>query len=102
MNNAKPIFDLATHYRIEVQGRVNVEWLQSFDSSMEIDVYKTQHMEDITVLNLHTDQSGMVGLVRRLHRLGMAILQLQIVSNEDKTADVEEQPKEPTLREPGN
>lgn len=102
MNNTKPIFDLSTHYRIEVQGRVNVEWLQSFDSSMEIDVYETKQMEDITVLNLHTDQSGMVGLVRRLHGLGMTILQLQIVSNKGQAADVEEQPKEPTLREPGN
>ena len=73
MNNTKPLFDLTTHYRIEVQGRVDVEWLQGFDSSVEISVGETGQMVDTTVLNVHTDQSGIVGLVGRLHGLGMAI-----------------------------
>ena len=90
MKNAQPLFDPATHYRIEVQGRVDVEWLQSFDSSAEISVDETRQMEDITVLNVHTDQSGLVGLVRRLHGLGMAILRFQIVSGRGKAAEVEE------------
>ncbi len=89
MNKAKPILDQATHYRMEVQGRVNTKWLQSFDSSTEISVDELTQMEDITVLNVHTDQSGIVGLVRRLHGLGMTILQLQIVSNERKAQGVE-------------
>ena len=84
MNNAQPIFDPATHYRIEVQGRVGVEWLQSFDSSAEIIVDATRQMEDITVLDVHTDQSGVVGLVRRLHGLGISIRQLQIVTQKEK------------------
>jgi hypothetical protein len=91
MNNAQPIFDPATHYRIEVRGRVDVEWLQSFDSSAEINVDGTGQREGITVINVHTDQTGIVGLVRRLHGLGMTILQLQIVSDEGKAAEVEEQ-----------
>jgi hypothetical protein len=91
MNNVHPIFDSATYYHIEVRGRVDVDWLQSFDSSAEISVDETSQMEDITVLKVHTDQSGMVGLVRRLHGLGMTILQLQIVLNEGKAAEVEEQ-----------
>ena len=91
MNNAKPIFDPATHYRIEVQGQVDVEWLQRFDNSAEIIVDETRQMEDITVFNVNTDQSGIVGLVRRLHGLGMTILQLQIVSDGGKAAEVEEQ-----------
>jgi hypothetical protein len=84
MNNAQPIFDPATHYRIEVQGRVDVEWLQSFDSSAEIIVDDTRQMEDITMLDVHTDQSGIVGLVRRLHGLGMTIQQLQIITRKEK------------------
>ena len=78
MKNAQPLFDSATHYRIEVQGRVDVEWLQSFDSSAEILVDEAGQMEDITALDVHTDQAGMVGLVRRLHGLGITILQLHI------------------------
>ncbi|HLE15250.1 MAG TPA: hypothetical protein VI776_10915 [Anaerolineales bacterium] len=91
LNNAQPIFDPATHYRIEVRGGVNVEWLQSFDSSAEITADETRQVEDITVLNVNTDQSGIVGLVRRLHGLGMTILQLQIVSDGGKAIDVEDQ-----------
>ncbi len=92
MNSAKPIFDLATHYRIEVQGRVDVEWLQCFDSSAEINVCETRQTEEMTAFDVHTDQSGIVGLVRRLHGLGMTILQLRIISNEGKAQRVEEQP----------
>ncbi len=80
MKNAQPLFSSATHYRIEVQGRVEVEWLQSFDSSAVIMVDETGPMEEeITVLKVHTDQSRLVGLVRRLHGLGITIQQLQII-----------------------
>jgi hypothetical protein len=91
LNNAQPIFDPKTHYQIEVKGRVDVEWLQSFDGSAEISVDEAGQMEEITVLNVHTDQSGIVGLVRRLHGLGMTIQQLQIVSEGGKAAEGEEQ-----------
>lgn len=90
MNDAQPLFDSATHYRIELRCRVDVEWLRNFDSSAQISVDETGAMEDITVLNVHTDQSGMVGLVRRLHGLGMTILQLQIVSSEEKADEIQE------------
>ncbi len=79
MKKAQPLFDSATNYRIEVQGRVDVEWLQSFDSSVEIIVDGARHVEGITVLNVHTDQSGIVGLVRRLHGLGVTIQQFQVI-----------------------
>ena len=79
MNNAQPIFDPTTHYRIEVRGRVDVAWLQSFDGSAEISVDQTRQLEDITLIDVHTDQSGIVGLVRRLHGLGITIQQLQVV-----------------------
>jgi hypothetical protein len=85
------MFDSATHYRIEVRGRVDVEWLQSFVYSAEIIVDETRQLETTTVLHVHTDQAGIVGLVRRLHGLGMTILQVLIVSNEGKAAEGEEQ-----------
>jgi len=84
MKNTQPIYDPTTHYRIEVQGLVDVEWLQSFDSSAEITLDEARQAEATTVLNVHTDQSGIVGLVRRLHGLGMTILQLEIISDEGK------------------
>ena len=89
MKNTQPMFDPATHYQIAVQGRVDVDWLQSFDGSAEIIVAETRQTEDITVLNVHTDQSGIVGLLRRLHGLGMTIQNFQIISDGGKAAEVE-------------
>jgi len=91
MKNAQPLFNPATRYRIELQGRVEVDWLQNFDSAAEVSVDETSSTGAITVLELHTDQSGVVGLVRRLHGLGMEILNLQIVSDEDRAVEVKEQ-----------
>ena len=79
MNTAQPIFDPATAYRIEVRGRVDLEWLQSFESSAEILADETGQRQDVTVLHVYTDQSGMIGLLRRLHGLGITIQQLQIL-----------------------
>ncbi len=79
MNDATPIFDPATHYRIEVRGRVDVEWLQSFHGSAAIVVTETDQLDDITVLDVNTDQAGIVGLVRGLHGRGIIIQQLQII-----------------------
>ena len=84
MNNIQPIFDPTTHYQIEVRGRVDGEWLQSFDISADIIADETRQVEDITVFDVHTDQSGIVGLVRRLHGLGITILKLEIITPEEK------------------
>ncbi len=69
-----------------MRGRVDVEWLRSFDGSAEISLEETRQMEAITVLHVNTDQAGIVGLVRRLHGLGITILQLQIVPRAGKPA----------------
>lgn len=79
MNNAKPIFDPDTQYRITIQGRVDADWLNSFDSGMKISLVQAALEEEITMLDVVTDQSGIVGLVRRLHGLGLTILELQVL-----------------------
>jgi hypothetical protein len=80
--NTQPIFDPATHYRLVVRGRVDIDWLHSFDGLAEILVDAAGQMEAFTVLSAHTDQAGIVGLVRRLHGLGLTIQQFQIVQND--------------------
>ena len=79
MNHAGPIFDPATHYRIELRGRVDLEWLQSFDSSIEIRIDDPGQRQDVSVLHVYTDQSGLIGLLRRLHGVGMTIQQIQVL-----------------------
>jgi hypothetical protein len=83
MNNQEPKFNTGTHYRIELQGRVDVEWLQGFDSSVKVNLVETCQ-PCVTLLDIQTDQAGIVGLVRRLHGLGLTILKLQIVSDGGK------------------
>lgn len=90
MKNTKPIINPTTHYRIELQGHINLDWLQNFDSLAEIIVDETRQMAEFTVLDVHTDQSGIVGLVRRLHGLGVTILQLQIPSDREYSNEVED------------
>ena len=80
MKNAQPIFDSATHYRIELQGHVSAGWLQSFDSSADTNLDETRQVEDVSVRDLRTDQAGIVGLVRRLHGLGTTILNFQVIT----------------------
>jgi hypothetical protein len=79
LKRAQPLFDSSTHYQIEVQGEMDVAWLRSFDSSLEITVDAARQKEAITVLNVSTDQAGIVGLVRRLHGLGITIHQLKMI-----------------------
>jgi hypothetical protein len=76
---AQPIFNSKTHYRIEVRGRVDVERLQSFDNLAEICGDESMQMEAITVLEVHADQSGIVGLVRGLHGMGITIEKIYII-----------------------
>jgi len=83
MNDPQPIFDPTTRYRIEIQERVDVNWLQNFDSSVELFADDINHTGETRVLIVHTDQSGIIGLLRRLHGLGMTILQLQIIRRKE-------------------
>lgn len=80
MENTHPLFNSATHYRLEVQGQVDADWLQSFEPALQIQVREAGQSQGVTVLDIYTDQSGIVGLVRRLHGLGLAILQVSIVT----------------------
>lgn len=74
------MLDPVTTYEIEVQGQVDADWLRSFDSSVEILSDVTGQKVGMTVLRVRADQSGIVGLVRLLHGLGVTILQLRAVS----------------------
>lgn len=76
---AQPLFNASTQYRIDVLGHVDVDWLQSFDRSVEIAMDTEGQQAGVTVLAVRTDQAGIVGLVRRLHGIGVVIQQLQVI-----------------------
>lgn len=80
VNDTKPLFDPKTHYLVEVRGTVREDWLQSFDGLVGVSVDDSGQKDGITVLEVQADQSGIIGLMRRLHGLGMVIVRLNIVS----------------------
>ena len=84
MNHAQPIFEVATGYLIEIRGRIDVEWLQSFDSSTQIINAEMAQLNDMTIIHVHTDQSGVVGLIRRIHGLGLTILKVELIPRKEE------------------
>jgi hypothetical protein len=88
--------DTPTHYRIEVRGRVNLDWLRDFAEDAQIVSAEAGPGEEITVVTVRADQAGAVGLVRRLHGLGMTILQVQAVPARDPGNEAEAGGRVPT------
>ena len=58
-------------YHIEVQGQVDENELNTL-SSLEMSVVRED--PTCTVFLAQTDQSGLIGLIRRLHGLGFVLL----------------------------
>jgi hypothetical protein len=54
-------------YRIEVQGKVDEKDLNA-NSPLKMIVHRAEG--DSTVVMIHTDQSGLIGLMRHLHGQG--------------------------------
>jgi len=89
MKNTQPIFDPTTCYTIEVRGRVDLDWLHNFEGNAEISAADPGRDEESTLLKVCTDQSGIVGLLRRLHGLGITILNVQIVTEGEDFTEVD-------------
>jgi hypothetical protein len=41
-------------------------------------------VKDMTIINIHTDQSGVVGLIRRIHGLGLTILKVELIPGKEE------------------
>ena len=60
-------------YDIEVQGQVNED---EFNVISPLRVTVSRATTASTLLTLHADQSGLVGLIRHLHHQGFVLLSL--------------------------
>lgn len=60
-------------YHIRLQDTVDEE---SFNASSPLRVKVAQADEETTMFIVHTDQSGLIGLMRHLHYRGLVILAL--------------------------
>ena len=67
------------NYEIKISGQPNETWLYWFGGSD----FHTEILPDdrqvTTFSNVHMDQTGQVGLIRRLHGMGIVLLSIQQV-----------------------
>ena len=60
-------------YNIEVQGQMDEK---DFNGTSPLQVIVKRMDSAATLFTLHTDQSGLVGLIRHLHHQGFVILSM--------------------------
>jgi hypothetical protein len=65
-------------YQIEIQGLVDENELNA-NSPLHLKVVRAE--AESTLLSLHTDQSGLIGLLRHLHTQGYLLISIQIDKN---------------------
>lgn len=61
-------------YQIKINGRVDIKDLNPM-SPHQMSLIRND--PDATWISINTDQSGMVGLISRLHHLGLTLLMIQ-------------------------
>jgi hypothetical protein len=66
-------------YQIEIQGLVDEREL-NLNSPLYTKVVRVEAKS--TLLSLHTDQSGLIGLLRHLHTQGYQLISIQIEKNQ--------------------
>lgn len=61
-------------YQIEIEGQVDEK---AFNTTSPLQMSVIQVDEDSTIFTVHTDQSGLIGLMRHLHGRGFVFLSLR-------------------------
>lgn len=67
---ASQTLDAQNRYEITVRGAINVAW---FTEAGAVEV-RPAAGEETTLLQIITDQAGLVGLIRRLHGVGVVLV----------------------------
>ena len=70
-------------YEITVKGEINLSWLRDFS---EVDIQTDQLAgggQQCTLCRIVTDQAGLVGLIRRLHGLGVVFVSVRQAPSAD-------------------
>jgi hypothetical protein len=64
-------------YEIKVRGKIEVSWLTGFDEvAVQTEIIAGGGHQS-TLFKIVTDQAGLVGLIRRLHGLGVVLVSVQ-------------------------
>lgn len=66
-------------YEIRVYGQLDDSWLGWFGEAQEAADISVADNQVTTISNVITDQAGLVGLIRRLHGLGIVLISIRLV-----------------------
>ena len=68
------------NYEIKVYGQVDDSWLVFFgEAKVHVEVL-ADNSQVTTFSDVIMDQAGLVGLIRRLHGLGIVLISLQLIT----------------------
>ena len=66
-----------SRYEIQVYGQVDDSWLDLFGEARVHSHILADHSQVTTLSDLIMDQSALVGLIRRLHGLGVVLISIR-------------------------
>jgi len=64
-------------YEIKIYGQLDDSWLGLFGEAESHTAILEDNLQVTTISNIVMDQAGLVGLIRRLHGLGIVLLSVQ-------------------------
>jgi len=64
-------------YEIKICGQLDDSWLGLFGEAESHKAILEDNLQVTTISNIVMDQAGLVGLIRRLHGLGIVLLSIQ-------------------------
>jgi len=64
-------------YEIKIYGQLDDSWLGLFGEAESHTAILEDNLQVTTISNIVMDQAGLVGLIRRLHGLGIVLLSIQ-------------------------
>jgi len=66
-------------YEIKIYGQLDDSWLASFGEARTRTAISDDNIQVTTISNVILDQAGLVGLIRRLHGLGIVLISIRQV-----------------------
>lgn len=68
-------------YEITVYGQLNGSWLEWFGDAKHNAEALTDAYQATTFSEVVMDQAGLVGLIRRLHSIGVVLISVRLLTN---------------------
>ena len=69
--------DSKNRYVIVVQGKIEYSWLEYFGVE-EVETGKIENTLEQSMISIITDQAGLIGLLRKIHAIGVRIVSIQM------------------------